>query len=139
RDTQVSEGLTVTARPQGTRLAVTDAFRTASGVYAFQGLPGMRAVEYPAQDTDPVGSPPVTRRFIVEVTDQERRFLPMVLSVELPYRGVFPTGTHSSPLGHQLPGVYLFSSPTRPAMPSLAVVRAQLVDADTRQPAAHAL
>jgi hypothetical protein len=99
----------------------------------------MRAVEYPAQDTDPVGSPPASRRFIIEVTDQERRFLPMVLSVELPYRGVFPTETPSSPLGHRLPGVYLFSSPTRPAMPSLAVVRAQLVDADTRQPAAHAL
>lgn len=137
--TQVSEGLTVTARPQGTRQAVAYAFRTASGVYAFQGLPGLRAVEYPPQDTDPFGSPPATRCFVVEVTDQERRFLPMVLSVELPYRGIFPTGTLGSPLGHRLPGVYLFSSPTRPAVPSLAVVRAQLVDAVTHQPAAHAL
>jgi hypothetical protein len=142
RQLQVSEGLMVTARPQGTRHTATPAFRTASGVYAFHGLPGLRAVEYPAQEPAPTGSPPATTRFIIEVIDQQQRFLPVVFHADLPYYGIFPTETLSSPPGGRLPGFYLFSSPTRPAMSSLAVVRAQLserIDAVTRRPAAYAV
>jgi hypothetical protein len=142
RQVQVREGLIVTARPQGTRHTVTQAFRTSSGVYAFHGLPGLRAVEYPTEDPAPTGSPPATRRFIIEVLDQQQRFLPVVFGVDLPYYGIFPTETLSSPPGSRLPGFYLFSSPTRPAMSSLAVLRAQLserLDAVARRPAAHAV
>lgn len=141
-DTQVSEGLTVTARPQGGHHSVSRAFRTASGIYAFQGLPGLHDVEYPTGGRVFTGSPPITSRFIVEVIDGQRRFLPAVFSVDLPYRGIFPTETVSSLLGSRPPGFYLFSAPTRPATPSLAAVRAQLVelvDATTQQPAAHAV
>jgi hypothetical protein len=142
RDTQVSDGLTVTARREETRRPVSLAFRTTSGVYAFQGLPGLREIEYPAAESVLTGGPLVTKRFIIEVTDGQRRFLPLVFSMDLPYRGIFPTGVASNALGGRLPGFYLFSSPTRPVMPSLAVVRAQLeelIDETTRRPAAHAI
>lgn len=142
RDTQVRDGLTVIACPQGSRHAATRAFRTLSGIYAFHGLPGLHDIEYPAQDSVPTTSPPEIMRFIVQVIDEQRRFLPVVFGVDLPYQGIFPTGTPSSPPGNSLPGFYLFSAPTRPRTPSLAVVRAQLeerVDAVTRQPAGHAV
>jgi hypothetical protein len=142
RETQVTDGLVVTARPQGVSYATTRAFRTASGVYAFQGLPGLRAVEYPTEERDLVQNPPVPARFIIAVIDTQRRFLPAVFGVDVPYLGVFPTETLRSPLGKRPPGFYLFSSPTRPVPSSLAVVRAQLVervDTTTQRPAAHAV
>jgi hypothetical protein len=142
RETQVTDGLIVTARPPGMQHATIRAFRTASGVYAFQGLPGLHAVEYPTEERDLVQSPLVPTRFIIEVVDAQRRFLPAAFGVDVPYLGVFPTETLSRPLGKRPPGFYLFSSPTRPVPSSLAVVRAQLVelvDAMTQRPAAHAV
>jgi hypothetical protein len=142
RDAQVTEGLIVTARPQGRRHPVSHAFRTASGIYAFQGLPGLQDVEYPRGTSTFTASPPAITRFVVEVSDTQRRFLPLVFSVDVPSQGIFPTGALSSPLGSRISGFYLFSSPTRLVMPSLALVRAQLeelTETGQRRPAAHAL
>jgi hypothetical protein len=142
RDIQVTEDLIVMARPQGRRHVVSHAFRTASGIYAFQGLPGLQEVEYPSGTSALTASPPAITRFVVEVTDAQRRFLPLVFSVDVPSQGIFPTTMLSSPLGSGPSGFYLFSSPTRPVMPSLAVVRAQLeelIEPEQRRPAAHAL
>jgi hypothetical protein len=130
-DTQVSEGLTVTARPLDIRGRTTGAFRTTSGIYAFQGLPGLHAVEYPRGQPLPLRSPPATARFLVEVRDDEGRFLSVAFSVDLPYQGIFPTGSlHGLPVGGP-PGFYLFSAPTRPVSATLAVVRAQLAEHGT--------
>lgn len=169
RDTQVSDSLMVIARPativQGsppagsppdfylysaTAGSVTTAFRTASGVYAFQGLPGLHDVEYPVGELALEASPPNKRYFIIEVKDEQRRFLPTVFGVELPldYRGVFLNGisplTESSPpIGSppfsSPPGFYLFSAPTRATAPGLAAVRGCLVEASTERPAAYAV
>jgi hypothetical protein len=141
QDTQVTHGLVVTAYLGGAHRNGTRAFRTLSGVYAFRGLPGLHDVEYPSEDLPSV-SPPVSARFIIQVFDRWRRFLPLVFSIDLPYYGVYPTHPLLSPPGDSLPGFYLFSAPTRPGTPALAVVRAQLaerVDAVTRRPAAHAV
>jgi len=59
-DAPVRDGLDVTARPLGQRAGGTVAFRTASGIYAFRGLPGLHDVEYPAGDA--LASPLKRRR-----------------------------------------------------------------------------
>jgi hypothetical protein len=137
---QISDGLIVSAYPQEDCRQVAAAVRTLSGIYAFHHLPGLQAVEYPGDSVDyALASPPFARSFIIQVTDEQRRFLPATFSVPAPFQGVFPTGlerTNARP-----PGVYLFSAPTRPVTPNLAVVRAQLMVSAglSVQPAAHAV
>ncbi|HEX5165876.1 MAG TPA: hypothetical protein VFV93_10815 [Thermomicrobiales bacterium] len=139
-DRQVTDGLVVTARRPGSNQRPVRAFRTRSGIYAFRGLPGLRAIEYPVDDADRLGgSPPALTGFFVEVVDEERRFVPTVFTVDVPFEGIYPTGS-SDPMAP--PGVYLFSAPTRPVASSLAVVRAQLAERPAggeEQPAAFAL
>lgn len=138
-DAPVRDGLFVTARPLDLDEPRVQAFRTASGVFAFQRLPGLRDVEYMIDDG--LGSPPQPQSYLVEVRDFQERFLPVVFQVELPFpeRGLFPLAAQSSPPADPPPGFYLFSAPSRSAVPGLAVVHAQLQDAATGEPAAHAL
>lgn len=138
-DRAVRDGLRVTARPAGAPGPVVTAFTTASGVYAFQDLPGLQALEYPRAGAPPVSAAP--KRFVVEVIDRAARFVPIAFEVELPltYKGVFVGPASDSPPAGERPGFYLFSAPTRSVSPGLAAVRAQLVDHDTEAPAAHAV
>src|SRR5437773_1580626 len=91
RNVPVTDDLVVTARPDGAFGRVTPAFRTASGVYAFEGLPGMYTVEHPDVPPEPPAGPPTPQPFLIEVADLQRRFLPILFRVELPlpYRGLF--------------------------------------------------
>ncbi len=141
RDTQVSDNLTITARSETVYSSVTTAFPTTSGVYAFQGLPGLYAIEHPVGDLVRATSPPNPKSFIIEVKDQQRRFLPVVFSVDLPlpYKGILSFTAENSPPGDSLPRVYLFSAPTRPVSPGMAVVRGCLVEYATQRPAAHVM
>ena len=141
-DTPVSNGLVVTAYPEGSRRPAARAICTASGVYALHGLAGLRALEYPTGDPVSPGSLPLVARFRIEVTDAAARFLPMAFVVDAPFRGIFPTDLPLGPNASAPPGFFLFSSPTRPTTPQVAVVRAQISerinDVDER-PAAHAV
>ena len=137
-DSQVAHGLRVRAWPDGATEPVRTAFRTASGIYAFQGLPGLRALEYPVGNGGGVSSPPVQERFVVVVEDEQRRFLPVTLRIDAPFEGIYPTALASSPPAEALPGFYLFSAPWRAAT-ALAAVRADLVRESTGQPAAYAV
>ena len=136
-DSQVAHGLRVRAWRDGATEPVRTAFRTASGIYAFQGLPGLRDVEFPAGDNG-AASPPAGLRFVVSLEDQQRRFLPAVMRIDAPFDGIYPTALPASPPGAALPGFYLFSAPWRPVK-ALAAVRADLVRRSTGQPAAHAV
>ena len=157
-DDQIRAGLRVRAWPEPALRPVVEAFRTRSDIYAFQGLPGLRALERPPANptglavVPPPGasppSPPPAHPFVVEVVDRERRFLPAAirLALPLPSRGVFlarPPGAQGSPAGSPPeappPGFYLFSSPTRPRSAGVAAVRGELVDAATGAAAGHAL
>jgi len=120
--TPVSDGLRVSACPADDPASAVAAFRTASGIYAFAGLPGLRRVEYPLRDDDPRQAP--KRRFLIQVDDLRRRFLPALFAADLPHEGVFPTASGG------LAGFYLFSAPTRPASPALATVRAKIETVD---------
>jgi hypothetical protein len=136
-DSQVAHGLRVRAWPDGATEPVRQAFRTASGIYAFQGLPGLREVEHSAH-AGGSSSPPLVQRFVVAVEDEQGRFLPVVMRVDAPFYGIYPTAVTASPPGEILPGFYLFSAPWRSAT-TLAVVRADLVHETTGEPAAHAV
>jgi hypothetical protein len=138
-DARITDGLVVTARPlAGGR--VTRAFQTRSGAHAFRGLDGLLSVELP-DPAEPEGGVPAVRDFHVTVVDVRGRFLPLVLEVPAPTRGLVTQavlgGTSASLLPDDLP-VYLFSAPTRPLPAHLAAVRAQLVDQRDGGPAAFA-
>jgi hypothetical protein len=136
-DSQVAHGLRVRAWRDGATEPVREAFRTASGIYAFQGLPGLRDLEYPLNGGGSA-SPPAALRFVVSVQDQQQRFLSTVMRVDAPFEGIYPTALAGSPPGQALPGFYLFSAPWRAAT-ALAVVRADLVRQSTGEPAAWAV
>ncbi len=137
RDSAVTSGLVVTARPESSPRQARTATRTRSGVYAFFGLPGMRSVEYPPAAGP--ASPPATERFIVDVADAERRFVPVTFRVDAPFVGIYPIGLGASLPGTGAPGFYLFSSATRSGATDLAVLRATLTERATGAPAAHAV
>jgi hypothetical protein len=141
-DRSVTDGLAAIAYPEHSRRLATSAISTMSGVYAFHGLPGLRAAEYPQGDPTSPGSLPVVTRFRIEVTDRATRFLPVAFTVGAPFRGIYPTDLPTPPGMSALPGFLLFSSSTRDPTPSTAVVRAQLserLDTTADRPAAYAV
>lgn len=137
-DRQVSDNLVVKAYPvKGTGPVVT-AVRSASGIYGFHGLPGMREVEFDR-------GAGVPRSYYIEVFDTLGRFLPALFTVELPlsYNGVYISDDTSlpgsSPGTPNPPGFYLFSAPTRGVSPGMAVIHATIVEQDTGEPAVYAV
>ncbi len=137
----VTGGLAVSARPELSGRPEIRAFPTASSLYAFQGLPGLRALEYADAGFDPATSDKT--RFLVRVDDRLARFLPSVFTVDLPldYPGPFlsePAGSLPSDIaGHA--GFYLFPAPRRARQPGIAVVRSRLTTFPGERPAAHAV
>jgi hypothetical protein len=126
----IAEGLSVDLRLANTGWPVRTATLTAAGVYAFFGLPGLRAAEYP---TGAGYGPARTFSYVVTVQDQLGRYLPTVLVYALDQTGAPVSGS----AGIQL--AYLFSAPTRTAPPGMAAVTAYLIDRDTDAPAAWAV
>lgn len=141
RDCAIREGLAVTARREGTARPVRRAFRTGSGIYAFQRLPWLQAVEYPDAAADTPEDQAGPFRYIIEVQDEQSRFLPVVFAVDLPLsaRGVYPGAVAASPPEEGPAGFYLFSAPARGAIPGIATVHAQLRDVPADEPAAFAV
>jgi hypothetical protein len=138
-DQPVSDGLTVSAQLLNTDYKPVPAFRSASGVYAFQGLPCLHDVEYPLPGATPSAGPPKTFSFVITVSDTQGRFLPALFVVDLPlsYLGVFLSNQATSPPGAGA-RAYLFSAPNRPASSGISVVRADLWDRGADRPAAYA-
>lgn len=149
---QVDDGLQVTARPASPDQSppdpaaqpVSSAVRSFSGIYAFRDLPGLRLYEHPAEIIPaPVlpGSIPEPRPFLIEVFDAKRRFVPVVFQIDLPRmeRGIFPSANGGSVPDDAPPGFYLFSSVSRGTLAGIAVLRANLTDETTMEPAAHAV
>jgi hypothetical protein len=137
-DQPITDGLTVTAQLRGTSYPMVTAFRTASGAYAFQGLPCLHDVEYPGSATQGAASPQKTFSFVITVSDSLGRFLPTLFALDLPldYPGLFLSNETGSPgMGAR---AYLFSAPTRTADVGIGVVRVSLWDHDRNQAAAYA-
>jgi hypothetical protein len=126
----IAEGLAVDLRLANSGWTVLTATLTTCGVYAFFGLPGLRAAEYP---TSSGYGPARTFSYVVTVQDQLGRYLPTVLVYTLDQTGALVSGS----AGVQL--AYLFSAPTRTAPPGMAAVTAYLIDQNADAPAAWAL
>ncbi|MBZ5569154.1 MAG: hypothetical protein LAN64_15050 [Acidobacteriia bacterium] len=139
-DKPIEGGLEVVARRPGTSYPPTTAFRTGSGFYGFQGLPGLHDVEYPPPGPNSAASsPPLTLNFVITANDPLGRFLPTLFGVDLPlpYRGLFLSKGTGSPADIDA-RAYLFSAPTRPVAVGMAAVRANLRDVAHDQPARYA-
>jgi hypothetical protein len=140
-DAPVDDALVVRAFRADAPSLGARAFRTASGVYAFGGLPGLQELERPDEDApvESPASPPWAADFVVAVRDDRERYLPMTFTVRLP----LPAATrglllHGTPGGARVP---LFPSPARAVPPGLSAVRAELWEidgADGARPASHA-
>ena len=136
----------MTARPPGRHATKREAHLTRSDVFAFQNLPGLRDIEIGRGDQQFWESFDQglsrRRRFVIEVEDGWRRFLPFSFTAELPHRGLFELPCLGSPpslVDLPVAGVPLFSSPARLVPGGMAVVRAQIEELGTGRPAAGAL
>jgi hypothetical protein len=112
-----------------------------SGVFVFHDLPGLHDSAYGSGDEGFWASPPTRGRFVLELVDGERRFLPFRFDADAPARGVFREHCpHAfSPPETDVPGLPLFSAPSRQVPPGSAVVRADLWDVELGAPAACAV
>lgn len=136
----VSDGLSVYLRLSGSRVRYATKVNTA-GIFFAQGLPGLRAAEQGAGDAAYWASVS-TMGFVVEVADSLGQFMPFSFPAQLPARGLFlwSCALSSPPASAGLgDGVPLFSSPSRSVSPMRAVIRAQLQDASTGNPASGAV
>jgi hypothetical protein len=130
----INDGLTVNLWLAGSPGPVLTAVPTLGGAYAFFGLPGLHAAEYPNGSTPP----PQTFTYIVTAQYQLGLYLPVVLVYTLDQTGaVLVNGVPDSTPGPRL--AYLFSAPTRVPQPGVAAVSAYLIDQATGGPAAWAL
>lgn len=133
----IDDGLSVVAYPADRPESRVKAFTNHKGVFVFRNLPGMRRTENSSGKADFWAAPPDRRRFVIEVRDRQWRFLPALLNVDAPVRGLYrwEHGVRSSPPPPESP-VFLYSAPSRRTLPSMAVVRAELLDAERNRPAA---
>lgn len=145
----VGDGLQVSAFPEGQPRLRRASLVNRSGVHVFMDLPGLRDLEYGGPGVPPAdagdaawwASLPARKPFTVEVEDAMGRFLPCAFRAELPHPGLFQLTCPGLPPAPPLsgpPAVPLFSAPTRVSGGPLAVLRAELWDADAQVPAAWA-
>jgi hypothetical protein len=114
----VSAGLRVTATSTGFLARPVTALPTRSGGYALHNLPGLHELEY---ETDPtLTSPPLGKEFAIQVDDLEGRFLSWGVLLTLPRKEVLKA--------------FMFSSPSRPKVAGLLVIRGALKDASRLGP-----
>jgi hypothetical protein len=132
----ITDGLVLTELRRG-RAATPNR----SGVFVFHDLPGLRESASGSGDDAFWAQPPATASFELELVDLERRFLPFRFAADAPARGLFREQCpHAfSPPEVDVPGVPLFSAPSRLVPPGLAAVRAELWDVELDAPAAWAV
>jgi hypothetical protein len=139
---RVGDGLSVSVYPANNSARRVAAFANRSGTYVLHHAPGLRrAFEHGAGDEEFWLNLPPAQTYVVEVVDLERRFQPFLFEAELPApRGLFnwlspfepspPAGARSVPL---------YSAPARAVSSGMAVVRADLWNAQAHAPAAWAV
>jgi hypothetical protein len=131
----VTDGLTLTELRHG--VAATP---NRSGVFAFHDLPGLRASSFGAGDDAFWASPPAQAELRLELADELGRYLPFRFAAHAPARGLLAeTCGPSSPPDADVPGVPLFSAPSRVVGGGLAGVYADLWDTVAGRPAAAAV
>lgn len=119
----VRDGLTVTAYPVSRPAARRTLITNRRGVYALHDAPGLRDLQNGAGDSDYWNNLPATKDFVIEVIDQQARFIPFQFVAGLPIQ--WNTAVSSPPA---IKNISLYSAPTRTAPAAMAIVRADLWD-----------
>lgn len=135
----VTDDLSVKAWPEKGPFRPVSAIKNSAGIYSFHNLPGLIEWEYPDNDEGIPQSPPISKKFIIKVEDKRNRFLDTAVSVDLPCPGnrIYLNYKQSPAIENK--GLRLFSAPTRPVEPHLAVVRAFLWDRIQNKAASYAV
>jgi hypothetical protein len=127
---RVTDGLSVSVYParQSVWKKRTEAFPNRSGVYVLHKADGLE--EFTRGDGSAEFWASYKNRkktFIAEVTDNERRFQPFRLEVELPVEGIY-RWKNIPPVSpaKDLSSIPLYSAPTRKPLGAAAVIRAEL-------------
>lgn len=139
-DAQIADGLRVTLAPVENTGRTITAYRTRSGIFAFDNIPSMHDLET-AWDDDSIGSPPPTRSYVLDIEDPGGRFsgVAQMVNLPLPYRGLFLIDTDPGSPDDSTKGFSLYSSITRTPPSQYVCVRGDLVDTHSGLPAADAL
>ena len=119
----IPDGLTVSAYPITRPNARQSLFLNRRGVYVLRHAPGLRDVENGAGDSDYWNNLPPKKDFVIEVRDDQSRFVPFQFVVGLPAE--WNQAVSPPPAIKSMP---LYSAPTRMAPAGMAVVRADLWD-----------
>jgi hypothetical protein len=153
-DAPITDGLVVSARPSNRTGRFRPAPTTPRGIHLITDIPGLRELESPHPpageraevDLDAAGLPSGPSVEVdVLVEDRLHRFLPTVLQLLAPQRGLvtaLDAFAGCSSLRWSIPDdtpMFLMSSPQRSIPPTTAVVRACLRRHSTMEPAAHAV
>ena len=131
----ISNGLRVAAYPDDDQLHLTHASANRSGTYVLHHASGLREFELGVGNLPFTDVLPARRRFTITVKDEERRFLPLKLEADLPFKGLFrwestmPGGVPSDLAVS--PHVPLFSSILRTDPAGMAVLRVELYESPT--------
>jgi hypothetical protein len=135
------EGLAVWAYPEAVPELRTRAVWNAAGVYSFSRLPGLSEAENGAGD-DAYWTAHLPRMaYRIEVSDPQDRYLPLLLPVLLPVRGLYSLFA-SPPFPVPLPDaawIPIFSTPSRPLPGPSGMLRADLWDQRLQSGAAWAM
>ena len=139
-DAQIQDGLQVTLFPVDNTDKVSQAFKTRSGIYAFNNIPGLSEQETDTTEVN-VGSPPETKSYVLNVEDTSRQFSSAALLIELPlpYSGIFLVDDNITSPSTVPRGFNLYSSIERSVTSQFVFVRGELINRITQEPAAHAL
>lgn len=133
----VSSGLRVWAYPNSDPRRSTQASPNRSGTYVLHHASDLTNFEMGVDSSEFTDASPARRRFTVEVSDEQRRFLPVKFAADLPCKGLFKwqTTVERAPLDlpNDSPSVPLYSSILRTAPAGMAVLRAELYEAPSQE------
>ncbi len=118
----VRDGLVVSAYPKNRPNARRRLISNRRGIYALHDA-GLRELQNGAGDAAYWDNLPATKDFVIEVIDQQSRFIPFQFVVGLPAQWNKPAALPPS-----IKNVALYSAPTRTVPAGMAAVRAELSD-----------
>lgn len=145
---RVGAGLDISVYPKSMPSSRVKMFPNPSGVYVLNRAPNLaRAFAFGAGDEEFWSNVSAPQTYVMEVVDLARRFQPFSLEIDLPVRGVYnwvspleqvtPSSPpapsfSSSPTPSLVPpsSIPLYSAPARKVPPGMAVIRADLRDAN---------
>jgi hypothetical protein len=136
----VGDGLSVWAYPLGRPSAKRSAVGNRKGVYVLHHGYGLREREHGDGSRFYWDHPvPPNKDFVIEVSDEQRRFQPFQFTASLPVEGIYKWDVLlESPLSARTT-VPLFSSAVRGVPSGMAVIRADLWDTSLDAPASWAM